>query len=47
METKNGQISYHIPKEYLHMIEGKIKKNQAYVWDEHTSDDVLERLKGK
>ena len=44
LETDNGQISYHIPSKFLYLIEGKIRRDDSYKWDGHTSEDVISRL---
>lgn len=44
LETREWQLSYHLPNEYwdkCNFIETVDKANE---WDWHTSDDVLERL---
>jgi hypothetical protein len=45
LETPKGQISYHVPNKYLHLVADKIPHNSDYAWDGHTSEDVIERLK--
>lgn len=44
IETPSGQISYHFPEKFLPMVDGNIERNDDYVWDGHTSEDVLNRL---
>lgn len=44
LETKYGQINYHLPDKFLPIVASKIKRNPEYVWDGHTSKDVLERI---
>lgn len=44
METRFGQISYHIPNKYRVLVEGKIHRDDNYIWDRHTSEDVIHRL---
>lgn len=44
LELPKGQISYHIPSKFQNLVSGKIKNDQNYVWDGHTSNDVLMRL---
>ena len=44
IETPEGQISYHFPEKYLPMVEANIERKDQYVWDGHTSADVLARL---
>ena len=44
LNTPNGQITYHLPAEYWDLVEvPEIFSNADY--DEHTSADVIERLK--
>jgi len=45
METGMGQISYHFEDKYLPLVEKWCERRDEHVWDGHTSDDVLERLK--
>lgn len=46
LKLSSGQISYHIPNEYRHLIEDRV---HGYVeeWDGHTSEDVIGRLKAQ
>lgn len=44
LETPKGQVSYHIPHKLLKLVDSKIKCDPDYVWDGHTSAQVLERL---
>lgn len=44
IETPCGQISYHFPEKFLPLIETKIERKDDYVWDGHTTAQVLERL---
>lgn len=44
METRNGQISYHLADKYLPLVKDRIVNNPAYEWDGHTSKDVVDRL---
>jgi len=44
LEMPKGQISYHIHEKHLPLIAGRIPLDQSYVWDGHTSAQVLERL---
>ena len=43
METPVGQISYHCPNKYLHLLPN-IKRVKEHDFDGHTSKDVVERL---
>uniref|UniRef100_A0A6M3L483 WDGH domain-containing protein n=1 Tax=viral metagenome TaxID=1070528 RepID=A0A6M3L483_9ZZZZ len=43
MITKEGQISYHCPNQYLYLVKNKIRKDKPD-FDGHTPADVLERL---
>lgn len=45
METHAGQISYHCPNKFLVYVEGKIEERPDIIFDGHTSQDVLHRLK--
>ena len=40
----HGQISYHLPIEYLTYIKFDIKETKESIWDGHSSNDVIERL---
>lgn len=42
VETPLGQISYHCPNKYLHLVEGIERRHPEF--DGHTSVDVLKRL---
>jgi len=44
LETDQGQLSYHLPMKFLSLVEGNIKRNDAHLWDGHTSVDVAQRL---
>ena len=44
LESKEWQISYHLPNEYWDKCEFIKTVEKANKWDWHTSDDVLERL---
>lgn len=44
IETRLGQISYHVPEKYLPLFAGKIRKGGPE-WDGHSSRDVIERLR--
>jgi len=44
LETKEWQISYHLPEEYWDKCPFAEEKELANKWDKHTSDDVLDRL---
>lgn len=44
LELKSGQISYHVPTKFLPLFETKIEQKEFYVWDNHTSNDVVTRL---
>ena len=44
METREWQISYHLPNEYWDKCDFIETIGRANEWDWHTSDDVLERL---
>lgn len=40
-----GQITYHIDeKKFGGLFKDKIRRDDSFVWDGHTSDDVLARL---
>jgi hypothetical protein len=43
-ESPQGQISYHLPNKFLHLIDGCITKDEAHTWDGHKGSDVLTRL---
>lgn len=43
-ELATGQISYHVPEKFLPLFEKKIKRQEDYEWDGHSSKDVLARL---
>ena len=43
-ETEFGQISYHIPDKYLYLISNRIKNDEDYKWDGHTSEYVIAAL---
>lgn len=45
IETPAGQISYHFKEQYLPLIDGHIFRDDDYIWDGHTSEDVVKRLK--
>jgi hypothetical protein len=42
--SSTGQISYHLPIEYLTYIRGEIKETKDCIWDGHDSSDSIERL---
>lgn len=44
IETPAGQISYHFPEKYLPLVAKHIRQDDDYVWDGHTSKDVIARL---
>ena len=44
-ESRAGQISYHLNKKYLSLIQKKFKRNDDHKYDGHNSFDVLDRLK--
>lgn len=44
LETKNGQISYHLPNRLKSQFEQIKQLEKAPAWDGHNSDDVLVRL---
>lgn len=44
LETEHGQISYHVPAKYRPMYETRIKRDDDYKWDGHTSANVVKRL---
>jgi hypothetical protein len=44
IETKYGQISYHIKDSFLPMVKNFAVEDPEHVWDGHTSKDVLERM---
>jgi hypothetical protein len=46
LETQAGQVSYHCPDKYLPLIKDIIHEDPSYLWDGHTSVDVLKRLGG-
>ena len=39
------QISYHVPEKFLYLFKDKIKRDENFQWDGHTSNDVLELWK--
>lgn len=43
-ESPKGQVSYHIKNEHLPLIEKIIPRRDDWIYDGHTSKDVLERL---
>lgn len=43
-ESPGGQISYHVEEKWLPLFEHKIRRDDNYAWDGHTSVHVLERL---
>lgn len=43
-ESCAGQISYHMPEKFLRFVENTIRRQDDYLWDGHTSADVLNRL---
>jgi hypothetical protein len=45
LETPAGQISYHIPSCFLPEVETIAKRIETKMWDGHTSEDVITRLK--
>lgn len=46
LELPEGQISYHVPNTYLAIAEKHFTYSpNHYKWDEHTSYDVVDRLK--
>jgi hypothetical protein len=44
LELPTGQISYHVPAKFLPLFQNKIEKSETYLWDGHSSPDVLTRL---
>lgn len=44
LETREWQISYHIPNEYWEVCSFIDTLEKANKWDNHTSNDVLQRL---
>lgn len=44
MKTDSGQISYHLPTEYLPQVEKAFVRDDSTEWDGHTSQDVVKRL---
>lgn len=44
IETKYGQISYHVPEKFLEAVKKFATEDPEHVWDGHTSKDVLERM---
>lgn len=45
LNLPTGQISYHVPDRLLPLIDREIERASGEVWDGHTSDDVVSRLK--
>lgn len=43
-ESPSGQISYHVPDKYLYLVKPLIRRDDAHVFDGHTSPTVLLRL---
>lgn len=43
MNTEFGQITYHLPIKFWDILKS-IPESQDYVWDGHTSKDVIIRL---
>ena len=46
LETKLGQISYHVPMTLRDLYYPLNHKPENYTYDGHTSKDVIERLRG-
>lgn len=44
LETPAGQIGYHVKEVFLPMFEGLVPRIDDYIFDGHTSADVVERL---
>lgn len=44
LDFHGKQISYHIQNKYLPLVENEIHRNDANIWDGHTSAMVLNRL---
>ena len=44
LETKEGQISYHVPTRYREVLEQNFIHLESHPWDGHTSTDVIRRL---
>jgi hypothetical protein len=44
LNTMHGQISYHIPDKFMFMVNGKIRRDDEFKWDGHTSAEVAARL---
>lgn len=44
LELPHAQISYHVQDKYLHLFAYKIERDDTYVWDGHSAEDVLGRL---
>jgi hypothetical protein len=41
----NGlQISYHIPRELVELLNFKISKNKTNIWDNHTKEEKRNRI---
>lgn len=47
LETESGQISYHVPNKFKVIIENKITRDDAHIFDGHTSKDVIFRLQNE
>lgn len=44
LETKYGQISYHLKDDFLPAIQNVAVHDAEHSWDGHTSADVLDRM---
>jgi hypothetical protein len=44
LETKAGQISYHIQNSFLFLVKDAIDETEESVYDGHTNEDVIMRL---
>jgi hypothetical protein len=44
LETKYGQISYHLKDAFLPAIQNVAVYDAEHAWDGHTSADVLDRM---
>lgn len=46
IETPAGMVTYHLPEKEIPYLPEGIELEFGKEWDGHTSEDVLERLKG-
>lgn len=44
LNTKYGQITYHLPSRYWQLLSGIKEKNTNFDYDGHTSKDIVNRL---